>query len=218
MGRRKRQGGSFAVENAEKLFQQSVLDGTPDYQLVALAIGARPSAPPSWAVWECIELRQRHERIPARGNDGDMSDILDALVRFFDHAGRNGERLKTHGHDGSERYSPPSLRSAIIQVLKDRGLRAERVSSANDDWFRDIREAWEWEQAHELAPSSFMELEEGDVDEADKRLKTTSRIHRVLMQEVAAEVGDPQDVHVWAWIAKRMIDHEMAGRAATDRT
>ena len=202
MGRRKRYGGSYTVENAEKLFQQSVALGKPDYQLVALAIGACPSAPPSWAVLACIELRQQYERLPARGNDAEMSFILDDLVRFFDRAGRNGE--------------PPSLRSAIIQVMTDRGLRQHRADSANDDWFRDIREAWEWEQANELAPSSFMQLADGHFIDA-YRLKTTSRIHRVLMQDVATEVGDPQDVHVWAWIAQRMIDRETVEQATPER-
>lgn len=218
MGRRKRHGGSFTVENAETLFQQSVAVGKPDYHLVALAIGARPSAPPSWAVWACIELRQQHERLPARGNDAEMSYILDELVRVFDRAGRNGERPEAAGQSRSEQYSLPSLRSAILQVLKDKGLRQNRADSANDDWFRDIREAWEWEQAHELAPSSFMELAEGDVSDADKRLKTTARIHRVLMQDVAAEVGDPQDVHIWAWIAKRMIDRAIIGQTTPKRS
>jgi hypothetical protein len=213
MGRRKRHGGSFTVANAEQLFQQSLAEGKPDYQFVALAIGACPAAPPSWAVWACIELRQQHERLPARGNVAEMSDILDELVRFFDRAGRNGERLNGDGQNLTTNYSPPSLRSAIIEVLKDSGIRQHRADTANDDWFRDIREAWEWEQANELVPSSFMELAEGDVIDADKRLKTTSRIHRVLMQDVAAEVGDPQDVHVWAWIAKRMIDRETVEQA-----
>lgn len=196
MGRKARHGGGYTVRHAEELFKQSVADGKPDYRYVALAIGSAPASPPPWAMWACVELRQQEERIAARGIDSEIADILDLLVRFFDEKQQEFERDHP---DARETYSPPSLRSAILHVLAACGRRGGRSAGANDDWFRDIRNAWTWEQENDLVPSSFWQLE---------GFHTTSRIDRVMTQSVAAELGDPHDVQLWAWITKKAIEHE----------
>ncbi len=207
MGRPKRHSGGHSIHHAEEMFRQSVANRNPDYSYVALAIGAAPQAPPSWAVLACIELRQQRERQPARGNAAEIEGILDDMVRFYDRDRRAFELTCTESPHALDGYRAPALRSAILQVLKANGQRSEQSTSASDDWFRDIRKAWEWEQEHDLAPSSFMELDEGGIGKDRKLLKTTTRIDRVLMQSIAAEMGDPVDVQTWAWITKRMIQN-----------
>ena len=61
----------------------------------------------------------------------------------------------------------------------------------------DITRAWNEEQKHDRAANSTWELE---------KLQTTTRIDRILTQEVARELGEPEDLHTWAWIAKRIIE------------
>ncbi|MFD2783205.1 hypothetical protein ACFS32_21635 [Novosphingobium pokkalii] len=154
---------------------------------------------------ECIALRRQHELVPARGNLNDIPDILDDIVRYYDQKQRDFEASDPEGYRALGRYRAPSLRSAILDVLRVTGRRRELANSANDDWFRDIREAWEWEQLHDLVPGSFMELDEGDITEDERKLKTTSRIERVLMQRLAAENGDPEDTATWAWVTSELI-------------
>ncbi len=208
VGRKPRRSGNYTIKRAEHLFAQSVADGRPDYKYVALAIGAVPGSPPDWAIWACVELRLDEERKAARGNDDDIPAILDDLVRHYDREQRKFEHQSTGGLDTLDTYQPPSLRSAIRHVLKTKGLRTGRESENSDDWIRDIREAWDWEQENDLAPSSLMKLEGFKTREGQERggLKTTSRVHRVLMQSMAAELGDPEDSATWAWITKRTMD------------
>ena len=197
MGRKKRFGGAYTIQHAEELFEKSKADGHPDYKYVALAIGSSPAAPPSWALWACIELRQQKEDEAGRGNDNDIPVILNQIVRFYDREQRAFEENANKQNGLTHSYVTASLRSAILSVLKNERLRKGMVSSANDDWFRDIREAWQWEQDNDCITSSYWQLE---------GWKTTSRIDRVLTQDAAAELGDPNDLAGWAWITQRLID------------
>ena len=173
MGRNKRYGGGYSVQNAEEMFRQSAggagQGGERDYRYVALAIGNSPANPPNWAILECIELRQSEERKAARGHPDKVSAVLDDLVRFFDLMQREFEAAAILADAEAPKYKPPSIRSAIIHVL-------ELGGDANDDRFRDIREAWNWEQKHDLAPNSYFGLD---------GFNTTSRIDRVLYQSAA---------------------------------
>ena len=197
MGRKKQVGAGYNIYRAEELFRQSEADGKPDYKYVALAIGAAPAAPPSWAVLACIELRQEEEGQAARGHPTKVSAVLDDLVRFFDQKQREFERQSQDSPEIRLAYSPPSFRSALRQVLaSDEGWKHE-IDGANDDWQKPFRNAWRWEQENDLAPSSFWQLD---------GFNTTSRIDRVMTQSVAAELGDPEDMHVWAWTTKRIAE------------
>ena len=209
MGRPTRRSGGRTIQDAEDLFRQSVENGKADYSYVALAIGAAPQAPPAWAVLACIELRQEREKQSARGNANDIEGILNDIVRYYDREQRAFEQTLQGSLNALDAYRAPPLRAAILHVLKANGHRNEKYGGASDDWFRDIRKAWDWEQKHDLAPSSFMELDEGDIDDKKKKLKTTTRIDRVLMQSIATELGNPADVQTWAWITKTLIENEM---------
>ena len=224
MGRKPGQSGAQAIRDAEYLFGQSVEIGRPDFTYVALAIGNTPHAPPLWAVLACIELRQRSEGKPALGNSLEIENILDKIIRFYDRKQRLFEKsLGKDSFDALDNYRPASLRSAILHVLKANDYRTEKQAEASDDWFRDIRKAWEWEQKHDLAPSSFFHFEEGNLDEEGrikgrKRwLQTTSRIDRVLMRSAALENGDPEDLAKWAWITKVLIQNEMIEQQQPDK-
>lgn len=228
MGRKKRYGAGYEIQHAERLFLQSVAEGEPEYRYVALAIGSTPGSPPPWAMFACIELRQSEELKAARGNLTDIPFILDELVRFYDHKQRDFESKPEYVTVDLDSYSPPSLRSAILHVLEANGLRGAEVGSADDNWIRDIREAWEWEQKHDTPlnpdPVSGMFLagtHKSEDGEDVPIIKTTSRIERVLLQTIAKENGDPEDVHYWAWLAKQMIEQrnirdQRAGQLGTD--
>ena len=217
-GRKKKYGGAFTIEHSQMLFEQSVASGHPDYSFVALAIGSVPGSPPDWAIWACIKLRQAEERKAARGIDNDIPAILDEVVRYYDKKQREFERQSQDALDALETYSPPSLRSAIRDVLTSKGLRSTREIEGNDDWFRDIREAWDWEQKHDLAPSSFMQLEPLKKNGKEiPGLKITSRIDRVLGESVAAELDHPADTETWAWIAKRIVEQRYKKQLSIER-
>jgi hypothetical protein len=200
MGRPKRHSGGYAIQHAEELFRQSVEAGKPDYNYVALAIGSFPGSPPLWAVMECIEHRCDVEMRVARGQ-ANVSAVLDDVIRLLDRL-QHKFWLQTGGDGPSDRpkYNPPSLRSTIIQVVKNHEKWTACIDSANDDWMKPIREAWDWEQKHDLSREVEGELLDG--------FETTSRINRVVMQSVAAERGDPEDIAKWAWVAKAMIEHQ----------
>lgn len=208
-GRKSRYGAGYAIEHAERLFRQSVDEKRPDYKFVALAIGAAPASPPSWAIFECIQLRQREERNAGRGHEQNVSDILDDVVRFYDRAQRNFEDQCRNTSATLDDYSPPSLAKAIRQVLAEREERQDIACKVDGDWFRDVRNAWNLEQKNDLAPSAIMHLDEGKA--AKKRggfLKTTHRIARVLQQSMAQEIGHPEDLATWAWTTKRIIEQQ----------
>jgi hypothetical protein len=197
VGRRERFGGSYTIHHAEELFWQSVAAGSPDYTFVALAIGASPAAPPSWAVWACIDARQNTERQTARGPDKITPPILDELVRHLARRQWSFESRDRSDAEPDAEYRPPSFRSAVIEVAEADPNWRDKVSGADSDWYKPIVRAWNWEQQNDLARSTFWTLE---------GFKTTARIDRVMTQTVAAEVGDPDDVDVWTWVAKRASD------------
>jgi len=217
MGRNKRLGGGYTIHNAEQLFEQSKADGKPDYRYVALAIGNAPASPPTWAICACIDARQEEEQKVARGVANDIPAILDEIVRFYERSQIEFERENRGTKHTLDDYFPPALQSAILWVLNDKGLRQAWSGSAETDWFKDIRRAWDWEQEHELAPSSYMQLEPMKTKTGNERgkeragLYTTRRIDRVLSQSVAAELGDPVDVQIWAYITKRVVEEEAKG-------
>lgn len=206
MGRNKRYGAGYSVQNAEEMFNQSVKDAGPggegDYRYVALAIGGSPANPPNWAILECVALRQAEERKAARGHPDKVSAVLDDLIRFFDQKQREFEFDQKKKRETEENaqpsraeatiYQPPSLRSAIIDVLKLDG-------GANDDDFRVIREAWNWEQDNDPAPSGLFSLD---------GFTTTSRIERVLFQSAAIAYEGPEDLEYAAWIYKKMVERK----------
>jgi hypothetical protein len=199
MGRPIRHSGGYKIQNAETLFRQSVEAGKPDFSYIALAIGTSPGSPPPWAILQCIELRSAMQMSTARGHPN-VSGILDDIIRLLDRLQHNWW-MQTGG-DGSKtmrpKYKRPSLRSVIINVAKEHSAWRDFVGSADNDWMKPIREAWDWEQKYDLASDVGGELLDG--------FATTSRIERVVMENVAAENGDPADMAKWAWTAKMMID------------
>lgn len=199
MGRPKRMSGHNEIANAQKLFERSQADGKPDYRYVALAIGASPGAPPDWAMLACIELRSTTEHRAARGIANDIEFVLDEVVRLFDLQEQQFEQANEH-KDGKipwGDYKPPSLRAAILFVLEEQELRRDRAIAGNDDWFDDIREAWDWEQTHDRL----------SIDGLNLSLRTfypTHRIDRVMNAAVAEECHNPVDTDKWAWITQRL--------------
>ena len=153
----------------------------------------------------------------------EVGGILDDIVRYYDRQQRAFELTCFGRWDALDDYRPPSFRSAILHVLQANGQRTKHYGDANDDWFRDIRNAWEREQEHDLAPSSLFRLEEGKLDQEGKVdgktrwLRTTVRIDRVLMRSAALENGDPEDVQVWAWITKCVIEQDAKERSLADK-
>jgi hypothetical protein len=208
-GRKPRFGAGYSIKHAQELFRRSVDEGHPDFKYVALAIGEAPASPPSWAVLACIELRKRDERQTARGHSETINVILNEIVRFYIRAER--EFIKGFNtYEAFDNYTPPTLRSAILSVLKERDPNTN-ADGANDDWHRDIREAWNREQIDCLLPSSDMQLEQGKPSvRAKRKLKTTIRIDNVLRQSVAEELGHPTDLQTWVWSTKRIIDEQNA--------
>lgn len=210
MGRRPRVGGGYEVERAKELFDLSVQQGKPDYRYIAIAIGASPTMPPPWAVFACIDARVAAERGVARGNDAQMDNILDQIVRVYDAAERDFENDHWGSSDAWDSYRPPSLRAAILTALEQIGLRQKHMADANDDWFRDIREAWDWEQREMVVPENTLKqlaMMHLEPPKDDHDPKTTWRVSRVLQETMAAEMEHPTDPQVWAWVATR-LDHE----------
>lgn len=198
VGRPKRHSGGYAIENAEELFTKSVEAGDPDYSYVAMAIGAMPGSPPPWAVLECINLRCTEQMKAARGLPM-VEPILDDMVRHFDSMEKAYRSQQKTCHTQAA-YVPPSLRSAIIHVAKANPKWAGNVGSADDDWMLPIREAWDWEQEHDLSPFEGGDLLTG--------FETTARIDRVVMEAVAVENDDPPDTATWAYLTKKLIERE----------
>lgn len=200
VGRPRRNSGGHVIQHAEELFRQSVKAGKPDFSYVALAIGSCPGAPPTWAIIECIEHRCDVEMKAARGHTN-VSAILDDIIRILDGLQHDFWQRTGGGGAGPQReYSPPSLRSTIIAVVRNYSSWSGHIGSANDDWMKPIREAWDWEQEHDPSPRVEGCLLEG--------CETTSRIERVIMQSVAAERHEPEDTAKWAWVAKLMIEQQ----------
>jgi hypothetical protein len=180
MARGLKKSGQSEIDNAKALFEQSVERGRPDYRLVALAIGAAPLRPPSWAIEACILAKETTERIPAAGTVPDeVGEVLDQIIRYY--AGWQQDRPRDP--PGSE-HVPPSLREAIIASCRTLGLRTKQLDGAgNDDWMRDVRRAWDWEQVND-GRDSYLVLD---------GFNTTGRIDRVLTALYGAEMGMPSD-------------------------
>ena len=219
MGRPRRLSGATKIANAEELFRQSVAEGKPDYGYVALAIGDRPFDPPAWAVLECIELRGDTSRGAMRGHDGPaskhaMRNILDEIVRYYLAAELNHEKatgISVWRDDvrADSRYNAPPLRQAIIAACRGLGTRENQIGSANDDWFRDVREAWDWEQHHDALVSRQAGSGDFSATETYHELigwKVTRRIARVLEELQEAAGGAPADIGRALWIADQLRD------------
>lgn len=219
-GPKPKYGGTYTIKHARQLFEQSCADGCADYRYVAIAIGSTPGAPPDWAIWACIEARRDAERSAARGNDTDIPSILDDIVRFYDRKQREFEHNNKETPDALENYVVPPLQEAIQTVLKDAQLRRNRDTKGNGDWFRDIRNAWDWEQENDPSPDAtgWMALQglmkKGKGKGKLEPIKGTARIYRVLMETMAHENGDPEDVNTWAWVAKRVIEERTINKQA----
>jgi hypothetical protein len=196
-GRPLKFGGGYNIQHAHELFRASEAQGNPDYTSVALAIGASPANPPPWAILACIEAIQAAEQSAARGRARDMPPILDDLVRYFAYRQWEFERSDQAPGEQWNDYRPHSFRSAVIAVARKNPKWSREVNEGNDDWFKPIRRAWDWEQEHDQLASSVWRLD---------GFKTTWRIDRVMRETVAAEEGDPIDLQQWVWLAKRHID------------
>lgn len=186
MARGSKKSGQSEIDNAQVLFRQSVERGRPDYRFVALAIGAASIRPPSWAIKACILEREKTERMPAAGTVADeVGEVLDQMIRYF--ASWQQDRPRTS--PGSE-HVPPSLREAIIGSCRTLGLRTKQFDgSGNDDWMRDVRRAWDWEQLNDGC-DGYLVLD---------GFNTTGRIDRVLTALYGEEVGMPSDPIKAVW-------------------
>lgn len=219
MGRPRRLSGATKIGNAEELFRKSVAEGKPDYEYVALAIGDRPFDPPAWAILECIELRGDTSRAAMRGHDGRasqhaMRNILDEIVRYYLAAELNHERA-THisaWRDDVQpdlRYKAPPLRQAIIAACRSLRTREDQMGRADDDWFRDVREAWDWEQQHDALVPRVAGSGDFSATETYHELigwRVTRRIARVLEELQEAAGGAPADIGRALWIADQLPD------------
>jgi len=180
MARGSKKSGQSEIDNAKELFEQSVERGRPDYRFVALAIGAASIRPPLWAIEACILERETTERMPAAGTVADeVGEVLDQMVRYLAVLQQDRPR----DPPGSE-HVPPSLREAIIASCRTLGLRTKQLdASGNDDWMRDVRRAWDWEQVND-GRAGYLVLD---------GFNTTGRIDRVLTALYGAEMGMPSD-------------------------
>jgi hypothetical protein len=189
MARPKNNSGHWTVENAEQLFVKSVADGKPDFRFVALAIGSAPVSPPRWAVWACIEERDRELRKPpsTSAEAQKINVVLNELVRFLY---RNQEQREAD--PASRDLSPPSLRSAIIEVF---GLLHYKVENGgNDDWLQPYRRAWKIEQKQDKC-SSVYRLD---------GFEMTIRIDRELHAYIGELEGYPSDIVSALWMTNEL--------------
>ena len=219
MGRPRKLSGATKIANAEELFRQSVTAREPDYQYVALAIGERPFDPPVWAILECIELHGDASRAALRGHDRKasrhaMRNILDKIVRFYIAAELKHERatgISAWREDVQEelRYKRPPLRQAIISACRSLKTRENHIGSANDDWFRDVRDAWDYEQKHGDLTPRIAGAGPLSATETYCELigwKTTRRIVRVMEDWQEKKGGPPSDLAKALWIADQLPD------------
>lgn len=180
MGRPNNNSGHWTVENAEQLFIKSVADGKPDFRLVALAIGAAPISPPRWAIYACIEEKEREQRKPPTSSfyvsSSEIDKVLNKLIR---HLYDRQEERETNPVTMND--LPPPIRSSLIKTLELLNLPVEE--GANDDWLRPYRRAWEHEQAQDACWSAHRL--EGYV--------MTFRIDRELQAYMGELVGYPPD-------------------------
>lgn len=159
----------------------------PDFRYIAIAIGAEPTRPPPWAVWQCILEKDRTARRAAT-NTVEVHRILDEVVRYL-----ATEQFFRDDHPEEGEKASPELGAAIRAACATLGLRMDFVSgpkSAETDWMKDVKRAWEREQ------------EEGSVDSYHRLFnwKITPRVHEVMDGLVADELGHPRDFQKIFWM------------------
>lgn len=191
MGRPRLISGPHQVENAHRLFLQSVERGSPDFRYVALAIGAEPFQPPRWAVWECILEKDRTARRAATTLT-EVDEILDEVVRYF-----AGEHFRRDDNPELRERPLPSLQKAIRAACATLGKRTKSLDApknADTSWMKDVERAWKREQQEDVVESYHQLLE----------WKTTKRIADIVEALVAKEFGHPPDLQQYLWMAQRL--------------
>lgn len=234
MGRKRRESGALEIATAEERFIQSEAEGKPDYRLLALAIGEHPFSPPAWAMLACIELRGQVHRAAIRGFDepaspSAMQNILDEIVRcyleaeqFHFAARRKREKAtrskETEGITLAQQegalamdYKAPSFRQAVIAACKNLGVRLEDIGDADDDWHKDVRRAWDYEQQHDALEAKIAGSGPLTADETYYGLqgwKVTRRVKRVIEEVTGRECDFPADIEKTLWIARELENWE----------
>ena len=181
MGSRLLRSGPEQIAKAETLFAE-----TGDFRYVALAIGAAPIAPPFWAMWECVAEHHRTER-RAKSHLSEVDLILDEMARQI--AKEHFARM-----DGinSNEAPFPSLAEFIRRSCRITGLRTDKLEhTADDNWTRDIRRAWDYEQRTPLKFDAWNL----------PQTKMTERIDRIVTEMVGAELGLPTAPIRDLWLA-----------------
>ncbi len=224
MGRKRRESGALEIATAEERFLQSEADGNPDYRLVALAIGEHPFSPPTWAMLACIELRGRTHRAAIRGFDDfssghAMRNILDEIVRFYLKAEdfhtaalrKREETLQVSARVDvnplQTRYRAPPFRQAVIAACRRLGVRLDKIGDPDDDWHKDVRRAWDYEQQHDALRSKVGGTGVPTLDETYYELRgwnVPRRIKRVIEEVMALECDFPADIEKALWILREM--------------
>ncbi len=234
MGRKRKESGALEIATAEERFLQSEAEGKPDYRLLALAIGEHPFSPPAWAMLACIELRGQVHRAATRGYDcpsspNAMRNILDEIVRFYLKAEQShfAARRKREEAERSQEaegvtsaqqegalamdYKAPSFRQAVIAACKSLGVRLEAIGDADDDWHKDVRRAWDYEQHHDALRPKIAGSGPPTSDETYYELqgwKATRRIARVIEEVTALECDFPENIEKTLWISRELAKRE----------
>jgi hypothetical protein len=183
----------------------------------------------------CIELRGRVHSAASRGFDHYPArhatrNILDEIVRFYLEAERSHEAVQRANEEAEraqeagkgvsvrttdagveKQYKAPPLRQAIIAACLRLGTRQDKIGDASNDWYKDIGEAWNYEQQHDaLRPKvggSGLPTSEETYHEL-RGWKVTRRIERVIGEVMALECDFPADVEKALWILRKMEQHE----------
>ncbi len=185
-GRKKLLDGSEVIRRAEELFQASVEVGKPDFNYVAMAIGASPLYPPDWAIFACINLKMRTEMNPPIATQLQTPSGVNVTGKVLDDAIRT---LVDFGETTKGRNE------AIREAMKQNEL---KVSDAE---IENLRHAWD----REIAQSTAVWAKSEHIQDIEHPFKATRRVARVLRQ-LAAEQGDAElgqeDQQAAIWLAK----------------
>lgn len=174
-GPKLKHGGNFDIMNAERLFLE-----TNNFRYVALAIGANPVRPPSWAMEACIAERLTAERSSSGGQRQHTSRILDLAIAlmathedeyFLPARSLKDEESRIAWYKLYEvQYKAKPLATALRQAL----LIIDPHEKLIDAAIVNLRNAWMREQKEErLNEKNFSVLRL-------RKIKTTARIDRVL--------------------------------------